>query len=143
MASSSDAELILRLYELRRESTMRKARSFIIFEFQPKTLDDLMGVQRGLGTEQNAYWRQVLSYWEMAASFVLRGALDPDLFFDSNGEGIFIYAKFRQFHAGYEKETNHAFMKYTAKLVEQYPVARARYDTLVKMFAAREAAARK
>src|SRR5450631_3648884 len=98
MATTSDAEVIMRLYELRREETLRKARRFMIFEFNPKTLEELRAVSRDVKAEENAYWRQTMSYWEMAATFVLRGAVDPDLFLDSNGEGILIYAKFHHFH---------------------------------------------
>ena len=88
MATAADAELILRLYELRRESRMREARNWVVHEFNPKTLDELLAVQRDFGSEHNQFWRQVISYWEMAAAFVLRGVLDGDLFFDSVGEII-------------------------------------------------------
>ena len=104
MATAADAELVLKLYELRREETLRKARRFMVFDFNPKTLEELRAVSRDVKSEQNACWRQVLSYWEMAASLVLRGALDADLFLDSNGEGILIYAKFHHFHAETEKQ---------------------------------------
>ena len=103
MATPADAELVMRIYELRREDTLRKARHFMVFGFQPKTLDELRAVSRDMTATDNAAWRQVLSYWEMAASLVLRGAVDPDLFLDSNGEGILVYAKFHHFHAETEK----------------------------------------
>lgn len=93
-ATSEDAELILRLYELRTEPTMRKARSYIVGEFWPQSAADLLTVATGFGSPENAYWRQVISYWEMAASFVLRGALSEELFADSAGELFFMYAKF-------------------------------------------------
>ncbi len=107
MATASDAELILKLYEMRREETLRRSRRFMVFDFQPKTLEELRAVSRDVGSQHNAAWRQVLGYWEMAASLVLRGALDPDLFLDSNGEGILIYAKFHHFHAETEKQSGH------------------------------------
>src|SRR5271168_5251086 len=110
MATAADAELILKLYEIRREETLRKARRFLVFEFQPTTLDELRAVSRDPKAEQNPSWRQALSYWEMAASLVLRGALDPDLFLDSNNEGILLYAKFHHFHAETEKESGNRFM---------------------------------
>ncbi len=62
-------------------------------------------MSRDTKSEHNPYWRQAMSYWEMAASFVLRGALDADLFLDSSVEGILIYAKFHHCHAETEKET--------------------------------------
>lgn len=134
MATVADAELVLRLYELRREETMRKARRFMVFDFQPKTVEELRVVSRDFKSEHNAEWRQVLSYWEMAASLVLRGAVDADLFLDSNGEGILLYAKFHHFHAETEKQSGSPFMRHTAAMVEKYPVAKARYEEFLKRF---------
>jgi hypothetical protein len=134
MATAADAELILKLYELRREETMRKARRFMIFEFNPKTLDELRAVSRDTKSEHNPCWRQMLSFWEMAASLVLRGALDADLFLDSNVEGILIYAKFHHFHAETEKQNGNPFMGQTAALIAKYPSATARYESFLKNF---------
>ena len=134
MATPADAELVMRIYELRREDTLRKARHFMVFGFQPKTLDELRAVSRDMTATDNAAWRQVLSYWEMAASLVLRGAVDPDLFLDSNGEGILVYAKFHHFHAETEKESGNIFMKQTADLIARYPAAKALYERFLPMF---------
>ena len=133
MATTGDAELVLRLYELRREETLRKARRFMVFDFQPKTLEELRAVSRDVTSDYNSCWRQVLSYWEMAASLVLRGALDSDLFLDTSAEGILVYAKFHHFHAQTEKETGNPFMKQTAALIEKYPLAKERYEAFLKM----------
>lgn len=132
MATAADAELVLKLYEIRREETLRKARRFLVFEFQPKTVDELRVVSRDHKSEHNASWRQTLSYWEMAASFVLRGALDADLFFDSNFEGLLIYAKYHHFHAETEKQSGSPFMANTAALIAKYPAAKARYEAFLK-----------
>jgi hypothetical protein len=134
MATTADAEVVMRLYELRRDETLRKARYFMIFAFQPKTLEELRAVSRDIRATENALWRQALSYWEMAASFVLRGAVDADLFLDSNGEGILLYAKFHHFHAETEKETGNPFMKQTAALIAKYPAAKALYESFLKTF---------
>ena len=143
LATGSDAELILKLYELRREERMRAARLYVIGEFQPTTFEQMMEVYRGLGSNENAYWRQVLTYWEMAHSFVLRGAIDADLFLDTQFEGIFIYAKFAMFHDAFQEATGNVFMRQTAALIEKYPAARERFDGFVKMHAERRAAAAK
>lgn len=132
MAVASDAGLILELYKLRQEERLRAARRYLAFEFSPKDLDELRVVSRGAGTEGNAHWRQALSYWEMAASLVLRGALDADLFLDSNGEGLFLYAKYHHWHAETEKKSGNPFMKNTAALIEKYPAARAIYEAMLK-----------
>ncbi len=134
MATAADAELVLRLYELRREETLRKARQFLVFEFNPKTLEELRAVSRDTKSVQNPLWRQAISYWEMAASMVLRGAIDADLFLDSNAEGILLYAKYHHFHAETEKQTGNPFMGQTAMLIEKYPAAKARYELLLKNF---------
>ena len=66
----ADAELILKLYDARRESEIRKARTWWTGTFWPDSADDLIKVMRGAGTPENAWFRQVLGYWSMASSFV-------------------------------------------------------------------------
>src|SRR5439155_10772458 len=107
---------------------------FMIFDFQPKTVEELRLVSRDVRSQHNAAWRQVMSYWEMAASLVLRGALDADLFLDSNGEGILIYAKYHHFHTETEKQSGNPFMGQTAVLIAKYPAAKARYEMFLKNF---------
>lgn len=134
MATAADAELILKLYELRQEETLRKARKFMVFEFNPKSLEELRAVSRDTNSEFNPCWRQAMSFWEMAASLVLRGAIDPDLFFDSGGEGILIYAKFHHWHAETEKQSGNPFMGKTAQLIAKYPAAKAYHEMFLKNF---------
>ncbi|WP_263368387.1 DUF4760 domain-containing protein [Edaphobacter bradus] len=134
MATAADAEVILRLYELRQEEALRRARKFMVFEFNPKNLEELRAVSRNPGTQENAYWRQTVTYWEMAASFVLRGAVDPELFFDSAAEGVLLYAKFHHFHAVTEKESGNPFMRNTAALIERFPAANSLHEMFLKAF---------
>jgi hypothetical protein len=134
MATAADAELVLKLYELRQEETLRKARRFLVFEFNPKTVEELRVVSRDTRSEYNPCWRQAMSFWEMAASMVLRGSLDADLFLDSSVEGILIYAKFHHFHAETEKQSGNPFMGQTAALIAKYPAAQARYEAFLKSF---------
>lgn len=105
MATLHDADLILKLYELRREPEMRKARKFV-FEFWPRTWDDFFAKVGVFGSDENAWFRQVCGYWDMAASFVRRGALDTDLFYDSGGEMWMVYAKLKPFLEHGRKEFN-------------------------------------
>ena len=137
MANAADAGVVLELYKLRQETSLRAARKFMAFEFKPKNLEELRAVSRAMGSDQNAYWRQTISYWEMAASLVLRGAVDADLFLDTNGEGIYLYAKFHHWHAVTEKESGNIFMKNTAALIERYPAAKAIYEAMRKSMEAR------
>jgi hypothetical protein len=132
MATAADAGVVLELYKLRQEATLRTARQFMTMKFWPKDLEELRAVSRAMGSDKNAYWRQVMTYWEMAASLVLRGAVDADLFLDSQGEGIFLYAKFHHWHAETEKESGNIFMKNTATLIEKYPAAKAAYEAILK-----------
>lgn len=130
MATPTDAELILKLYELRTEPTMREARKFVA-TFNPSGPDEIVAMQKDFGGQNNSYWRQVLSYWEMAASLVLRGALDPDLFLDCNGEPFFLYAKYTPYHEVYAQVTGVPFMRHTAKLIETYPAMQDRYTMML------------
>jgi len=91
--TAADAQLILHLYELRRESEMRKARSWWAGSFWPETADDYVKVASAYSIPENAWLRQVMSYWDMAASLVLRGAVHEDLFFDTCGELWFTLSK--------------------------------------------------
>jgi hypothetical protein len=93
-AKQEDARLILQLYELRREETMRKARNWFARDFSPASAEDIVAAFRG---ENSAYLRMVTSYWEMACALVLHGAIDMELFSDCNGEHIFVYAKLEPF----------------------------------------------
>lgn len=95
-ATHQDAELILKLYDLRREAVMREARSFLA-GFYPQSADEVVQLINASGTQENAYFRQATSFWEMAASMVLRGALHEGLFLDNAGEMFFIFAKFAPF----------------------------------------------
>ena len=109
-ATHADVDIILRLYELRREGVMREARKFMAFEFWPTSFEDLGKVFAGQGKEF-AYFRQVTSYWDMAMSFVARGALDPTLFLDNCNEMIFIYAKLRPFLPALRETVSPLFWK--------------------------------
>src|ERR1051325_6936562 len=85
------ADLILKLYDLRREEVMRKARQWYTKEFHPQSAQDVVSVLRG---EQSAYFRMVTSYWEMAASFVNNGAIDWKMFMGANpGEPVNVFVK--------------------------------------------------
>jgi hypothetical protein len=95
----ADAELILKLYDTRRESEIRKARQWWTATFWPESADDVIKVMRSIGSQENAWLRQVLGYWSMASSFVSHGILNEDLFLEPSfsGEMFFIYAKLEPF----------------------------------------------
>jgi len=89
MSKHDDAELILKLYDLRREPVMREARNWI-FSFNPTSIQDVFDALLG---EHGGHYRMVISYWDMAAALVNNGAIDETLFNETNGEHIFVYSK--------------------------------------------------
>ena len=91
----ADAELILKLYEARREPEMRKARQWWTATFWPESADEINKIIRSMGSQENNWLRMVLGYWSMAASFVAQGVLNEDLFFEPScsGEMFVIYVK--------------------------------------------------
>ena len=93
-----DANLILRLYELRREERMRQARAWFTAKCKVKSYDELVQLAPG-GSDENASLRMVTSYWDMAASFVNHGAIDADMFHDADLEHVAVYAKLEPFLA--------------------------------------------
>lgn len=107
-ATAQDAELIMKLYDLRREAEMRKARSWFTAEFWPQNAAELIKVASAFPSQENAWIRQVGGYWDMAASFVLHGALSEELFLQPgcSGEMFFIFAKVHPFLKEFREKTN-------------------------------------
>ena len=94
MSKQDEAGLILKLYELRREETMRKARDWFAQEFHPTSFEDSM---QTMMSDKSAYMRMVGSYWEMAAALVNQGAISQEMFDAANGEHIGVFAKIDPF----------------------------------------------
>jgi len=142
-ATPADADLILKLYDLRREPVMREARKYV-FDFAPQSIDDVMAVLGNFSSKENAYMRQVFGYWGMAASLVLRGALNEDLARDNFTEMLFVYAKFEPFLAEIRKRTGmDIFGANMQKFVESSAEARERVARFQQGFAAARAEAAK
>ena len=98
-ATAHDAQVVLQLYDLRREAEMRKARHWFTAEFWPTSADEVVAVANAFPGQENAWMRQVGGYWDMAASLVLHGAVNEDLFIQPgiSGEMTFIFAKIQPF----------------------------------------------
>jgi hypothetical protein len=94
LAAREDAVTILKLYELRQEPVMRKARSWMSAEYWPTSADEVFVILNDSGSEKNCWFRQVTTYWEMAAALVNHGILAQELFVDANTEPFFLAAKF-------------------------------------------------
>ena len=136
MATPQDADLIIKLYELRRDETMRKARNYFAFEFFPKSIDDVKEVLTNVQEypEQNAYFRQVISYWEMAAAMVNHGSIDQALFFDTNGEFFGVWAKIGDFIEDLRAAFGPQFLVNLEKLIALAPDGDKRVQIMKERF---------
>ena len=132
-ATPADAELILKLYDLRREAVMRQARSDMFSRFVPKTYDEFAAVTKGEHPLNTAY-RMVSSYWEMAAGLVKHGALNLDLFAENCGEGLFMFAK-AQPHLAKLRETAPTAYRNMEWVVSRSKEAKQRLEVVKKRLA--------
>jgi hypothetical protein len=99
-ATYDDVNLIIRLYDLRREERLRKAREWFTANCLASSMEELQSIAPP-GSQENAYMRMVTSYWEMVASFVTAGVLNQELFFQSNGELLFVWERMRELVPAY------------------------------------------
>ena len=87
-----DAELVLRVYELRRDPVMRESRRSLLYDFWPQSGDDVAALVKP-DHPLNAAYRQVTTYWEMVYAMVRHGIVHAEYFLETNGEGLFVFAK--------------------------------------------------
>ncbi|HZU31880.1 MAG TPA: hypothetical protein VFB79_12245 [Candidatus Angelobacter sp.] len=138
---AEDAQLILQMYDLRRETVMRTARKYVVSEFWPQSYEDFKAVITGYGTDQNAWFRQVMTYWNMAAAIVLRGAVNEQLFYETQTEPYFLWAKFGEHIVQARKDQiDPEFLSHLDKLMAK-PAAKKRVKALRERIAARTAQA--
>ena len=140
MSKTESADLILKLYELRREPTMREARNWIL-SFFPESAADVM--QAMIKAETSAYYRMVTTYWDMAASLVNHGAIDEEMFNDSQGEYLVVFSKIEPFLAELRETIGSPKMLANLEtLVMRQPDAKemlaGRREMMKRMFAARQ-----
>ena len=135
MDKQTDMMAILKLYELRRDEKMRQARAWFFSEFAPKSAMDIIGLYRG-GEQASANFRTVTSYWDMAASFVLNGAIDEKMFLDANSEHIFVYAKVQPFLAEIRGLFNEPeYLVHLEQLVMKIPNIETKLENRKRLFA--------
>jgi hypothetical protein len=124
------AELILKLFELRREPVMRQARSYIGGAFLPASADELVSLVAA-GNQESAYILQVYGYWDMVAAFVLHGAIDESLFYDVGQEMYFQFAKIYPYLAEFRAKMNlPEWMISIERVIEGSAVGRSRIETM-------------
>ena len=149
-ATYDDANLILKLFELRRDEKLREARDWFARGFKYTTAEELMAGAPP-GSNENTYIRMVCGYWEMACSFVTSGVLNQDLFFESSGEMLVVWERLRQVVPAFRALTKNpesfknleivgnAYIKWMqAKGPEAYPA----FQEMLKRIGASGAAAR-
>lgn len=117
------ATTLLKLYELRTEPTLRKARSWFVFEFHPTTAKDVLATWLGPGHE-SAPFRMVTTYWDMAASLVVQDAIPAEMFNAANTEHVVVYAKLRPFLADVRAIAKYPdYLSSLERVVERMPKA--------------------
>ncbi|HKD84888.1 MAG TPA: hypothetical protein VKB58_09090 [Terriglobales bacterium] len=142
-ANCEDAKLVLELYDLRRETVMREARTWVATH-PPTSIDELMSVVNNFGSKENAYVRQVYGYWEMVASLIVHGTLNAKLAHDTQGEMYFVYALIQPYISEMRKRLDSPeFLQNLQKVIESTEEGRdrlARTQKRIAEFAKRAAA---
>lgn len=121
MSKQDEGGLILKLYELRREETMRQARDWYFREFHPRSIDDFNTAIFG---PHSGHLRMVITYWDMAAALVNDGAISMELFNNCNGEHIGVFSKIEPILAQIRGTLNPRFAANLEKLIDATPDGR-------------------
>ena len=129
----------MKLYDLRREATMREARNWVI-SFFPESVEDIMRAM--IDPQTSGYYRMVTTYWDMAAGFVNRGAIDEDMFLDSNGECWIVFAKVQPYLEGVRHQlASPNYLRHLETLLMKQPdaaeILETRRETMRRWMAAR------
>jgi hypothetical protein len=127
LAAREDAGTILKLYELRQEPELRRARSWMTQEFWPSSAEEIRVVMNHSGSEKNLWFLQVTTYWEMAAALVNHGILAQELFVDANSEPFFLAAKFWPYLQEIRTESP-MFLMQLERLMERSASGRQKFD---------------
>ena len=134
-----DADLVLKLYDMRREAVMRQSRN-TMFAFLPRTYEELIAVTQP-NHPSNAAWRQVSSYWEMAWSFARHGICNPDFLIENTTEGLFLYAKVQPHLERFRKEVSPTAFRNAEWIARETDMGRTTIDMfrsrIVKVLASR------
>ena len=131
-ASYEDIDVVLKLYDLRRETLMRQARSYVGGKFAPRSAEDMIAIVNA-GSQESGFVLQVYGYWDMVAAFVLDGPLNEQLVYDTCQEMYFLYAKIQPFLAEFRRCVNlPEWMRSIERLVEGSPEGRERIAAMRK-----------
>jgi hypothetical protein len=138
-----DAEIVMRLYDLRREAVMRESRDTLMTQFWPRSYEDVVAVTRR-EHELNRAFRQVGTFWEMAYGMVKHGIVHAGYFLESNAEGFFLFAKMQPYLESYRRDFSTLAFRNAEWAAVQSPEGRAVFSVIqarvAKLAAARLAA---
>jgi len=123
MSKQEEAGLILELYTLRREETMRQARDWFFREFNPESVADF---NSAMFSAHSGHLRMVITYWDMAAALVNNGAISLELFDDCNGEHIGTFSKVEPILGEIRAAYSPRFALNLEKLIDATPNGRER-----------------
>lgn len=138
-ADHHDAELVLKLYELRREPVMRESRAQMVTKFLPRSFDDVMAVTKG-DHPLNAAWRQCTTFWEMTYAMARHGIVNPDFLMESNGEGLLIFTRVEPWLKEYREAVSPIAFRNAEWVATECDLGRATAERFRKRFQAMLAA---
>ena len=127
----NDAELVIKLYDLRREAVMRKSRDVMNAKFNPKTWDEFIAITKPEHPD-NAAFRQVSTYWEMAYAMARHGIVNPEYFVESNREGMLLYTKVQPFIERFRTEVSPTAFRNAEWVATQTDTGRATFAMFEK-----------
>ena len=136
--SHADAELLLRLYEIRRDPELRRARAWFLTDFKAQSWDEIRPGYLA-HTAEDRYFRMTISYWELVATLVNRGVLHPDLFFDHTGEDVVTWERCKPWLAGARAAMRPTYLYQFERMVQDHLAFRARTIAAFQGRAARRA----
>ena len=119
----ADAELLLRLYEIRRDPELRRARKWFLTDFKPGEWSEIK-VRYLSHTDEDRWFRMTVSYWELVGTLVNRGVLHEDLFYDHTGEDVVTWAKCASWIAGARADIRPTYLYQFEKLVKGHQAFR-------------------
>ena len=128
-----DAELVLKLYDLRRETVMRQSRN-AIGGWYPRNWDDFIAITQPTHPF-NAAWRQTSSYWEMTYSMARHGIVNADYLIENNGEGLFLFAKVAPYLERFRKEVAPTAFTNAEWITKESAVGKQRFEQIKKRVA--------
>lgn len=133
----ADAELLLRLYEIRRDPELRRARKWFLTEFQPRPWDEIKSTYLS-HTDEDRWFRMTFSYWEMVGTLVNRGLLHDEIFFEHTGEDVVTWERIKPWLEGARAAIRPTYLHNFETLVANHLKFRARINAAaVKQAAAK------